>query len=492
MSSVEKISDLLARKAELAFGGGKDKMEKHAKDGSLGARARINALLDEDSFVEIGAFVSARNECTASDGVVTGYGTIDSRLVYVFSQDVTVLDGAIGEMYADKVQKVIDMASKMGAPVIGMFDSNGVRLKEGALAQKAMGKILSAFSCVSGVVPCISMVLGNCAGGSAIAAAMSDFVIINEKNGKMFVNGPDVIEATEGKVPPLDAKGNINESGNAHFVGADDISCIEIAKILLSYLPSNNLSDSFEYETGDDLNRACEILDNTDEISDVRVIVSEIADDKAYFEVQKDYASEISAGFIRINGSSVGVVASGGEELSGRAIQKAARFVRFCDCYNIPVLTITDVDGFKVSSAEEIWGLARKSAELMYAFCEATVAKVNLIVKKAYGTTAVMFNSKDAGADIVLAYPTACMAPLNPQAGIRMLMDDKLKAGVSPQNAENEYKETEASIYKAASLGCIDDIIVPSETRARITAAFEMLKSKRAAAPSRKHDNMPL
>ena len=492
MNSIEKVSDLLAKKAELALGGGKEKQDKQKQGGSMTARERIDALLDDGSFVEIGAFVSARNENTASDGVVTGYGTIDSRLVYVYSQDVTVLGGAMGEMYANKVCKVIDMAAKMGAPVIGMLDSNGVRLSEGAMAQSAMGKILNAVASISGVVPNISIVFGNCAGGSAIAAAMSDFVIMNEKNGKMFVNGPDVVEATEGKVPSVDAKGSVNESGNAHFIGSDDASCISLAKLLLSYLPSNNLSDAFEYETADDLNRPCEILDNIDAIEDTRVVVAEIADDKAYFEVQTDYATEASVGFIRVNGSSVGVIATCGKELTGRSVQKIARFVRLCDCFNIPVLTITDVDGFKVSAAEENWGLVRKSAELIYAFSEATVAKINLIVKKAYGSAAVLLNSKEAGADIVLAYPTAQMAPLAPGAGATMLYADKFKDGMNREELENEYKETEASIYKAASLGCIDDVIVPSETRARIAAALEMLKSKRASAPQRKHDNMPL
>jgi len=492
MSSIEKVSDLLAKKAQIALGGGKEKQDKQKQGGSMSARERIDALLDDGSFVEIGAFVSARNENTASDGVVTGYGTIDSRLVYVYSQDVTVLGGAMGEMYANKVCKVIDMASKMGAPIIGMLDSNGVRLSEGAMAQSAMGKILNAVASISGVVPNISIVFGTCAGGSAIAAAMSDFVIMNEKNGKMFVNGPDVVEATEGKVPAVDAKGSVNESGNAHFIGSDDASCINLAKLLLSYLPSNNLSDAFEYETADDLNRPCEILDNIDAIEDARVIIAEIADDKAYFEVQADYATEASVGFIRVNGASVGAVATSGKELTGRSVQKIARFVRLCDCFNIPVLTITDVDGFKVSAAEENWGLVRKSAELIYAFSEATVAKVNLIVKKAYGSAAVLLNSKEAGADIVLAYPTAQMAPLAPGAGATMLYADKFKEGMSREELENEYKETEASIYKAASLGCIDDVIVPSETRARIAAALEMLKSKRASAPQRKHDNMPL
>lgn len=492
MSSIEKVSDLLARKAEIALGGGKEEQEKQRQNGSMTARERIEALLDSGSFVEIGAFVTARDRDTAADGVITGYGTIDQRLVYVYSQDVTVLGGSMGEMYANKINKIVDMASKMGAPVIGMHDSNGVRLSDGPRVQRAMGRVLSSFANISGVVPNISIVFGNCAGGSAIAAAMSDFVIMNEKNGKMFVTGPDIIEATEGVMPQVGAEGSVKNNGNAHFIGKDDGECIEIAKLLLSYLPSNNLSDAFEYETADDLNRPCEILNDMDAIDDVRVVVAEIADDKAFFEIQRDYATDASIGFIRINGSVVGVVATSGDEISSRAAQKMERFVRFCDCYNTPILTITDVEGFTASAGEETWGLARKSAELMYAFVEATVPKVNLIVKKAYGTAYTLLNSKQGGADLILAYPTAQMAPLPPAAGVGMLYSDRLKAGESREALEKEYIETEASIYNAAKLGCIDDVIVPAESRARIVAAFEMLKSKRAGFPARKHDNMPL
>ena len=492
MSSINKVSELLAKKAEIALGGGKELQDKQRQGGNMTARERIDALLDSGSFVEIGAFISARDSETAADGVVTGYGTIDSRLVYVYSQDVTVLGGSMGEMYANKINKIVDMAAKMGAPVIGMLDSNGVRLSDGPRVQRAMGRVLSAFANISGVVPNISIVFGNCAGGSAIAAAMSDFVIMNEKNGKMFVTGPDIIEATEGKLPSADAEGSVNKTGNAHFIGNSDAECIEIAKLLLSYLPSNNLSDSFEYETADDLNRPCDVLNDMDSVGDVRVVVAEIADDKAYFEIQPNFVSEASTGFIRVNGSTVGVIATQGDEICSRAAQKMERFVRFCDCYNIPILTITDIEGFKASANEEAWGLARKSAELMYAFVEATVPKVNLIVKKAYGTAYTLLNSKQGGADLILAFPTAQMAPLPPAAGVGMLYSDRLKAGESREALEAEYAENEASIYKAASLGCIDDIIVPSETRARVVAAFEMLRSKRAGAPSRKHDNMPL
>lgn len=487
MNSIEKLTELLAKKSELAKGG-----EGKLKDGALSARQRVAMLLDEGSFIELGAFVSAREADTSADGVITGYGTVDGRLVYVYSQDESVLGGAIGEMYAEKICKIFKMASEMGAPVVGMLDSNGVRLQEGALAQAAMGKILNASASVSGVVPNISIVFGNCAGGSAIAAAMSDFVIMNEKNGRLFVNGPAVTEATTGKASPADAKANANESGNAHLLGADDSECVGLCRLLLTYLPSNNICDAFEFETEDDLNRTSDILSSVEDVTDVRVIVSEIADDKAYFELQAGYGEEISTGFIRLNGSCVGVIASNGAELTTNSASKCARFVRFCDSFNIPVFTVTDVDGFKVSCEEELNGLVKKSAQLTYAFSQATTAKVNLIVKKAYGTTGVIMNSKQLGADIVLCYPTAEIAPLNAQAGVRLLYADELKNGQNSDALCEAYKEKDASVYGAAALGFVDDIIDPRESRSRVIGAFEMLRSKRASAVNRKHDNMPL
>ena len=486
MNSTEKLTELLAKKSKIMEGG-----EGKIRSGALTARQRILSLFDDGSFIELGAFVQARDAQTSADGVVTGYGTVDGRLVYAYAQDMSVLSGAVGEMHADKICKIFELAAKMGAPIVGMLDSDGARLNEGTRSQAAMGKILSSVASVSGIVPNVSIVFGNCAGGSAIAATMSDFVIMNEESGRLFVNGPMVTEATTGEKAPSDANAN-NESGNAHLIGKDDAECIGIAKLLLTYLPSNNLTDAFEFETADDLNRATDSLASADEISDVRVIVSEIADDKAYFELQSTYASEITTGFIRLNGSCVGVVAASGEEMTANACGKAARFVRYCDCYNIPVLTITDVDGFKVSAKEECYGLARKSAELMYAFTTATTAKVNLIVKKAYGTMGVIMNSKQSGADIVLAYPTAEIAPLDAQAGTVMLYEDKLKAGENRDALIEQYKENEASVYAAAENGYVDDIIDPRESRSRVIGAFEMLRSKRASAANRKHDNIPL
>lgn len=492
MNSIEKVSELLEKKAEISLGGGKEKLEKQKQGGALSARERIAAFLDEGSFIELGMLISARTEKTAADGVITGYGTVDGRLVYVYSQDNTVYGGAIGENYGKKIVNIFDLALKTGAPVVGMLDSDGVRLGEGVAVQAATGAILSAAANASGVVPNISIVFGNCAGGSAVCAQMSDFVIVNGKKGRIFVNGPSVIEASTGKKAAGNAKYGMSVSGAAHLCGESDEQCIELAKLLLSYIPSNNLCDAPTFETADDINRTSPLLQSIDEVEDVRTAVSEVADDKAFFEIHPEYAEELKTGFIRLNGASVGVVASTGAPLGGCAMEKAARFVRFCDCYNIPVLTFTDTDGFTVNADEEKYGLARKGASLAHAFATATVAKVNVISKKAYTAAYTILNSKQLGADVVLAYPTAQAAPLDPKAGVGVLYSERLKNGESREALEAEYIEKEADIYTAAAMGCVDDVIDPAQTRQRVIAAFEMLAGKRVQSIARKHDNMPL
>ncbi len=495
MDTTERLALLRQAKSKAAQGGG-EKKRKTQPDAALTARARIDALLDEGSFIEIGALVSARNEYTAADGVVTGYGTVDERLVFVYSQDATVMGGAVGEMNADKICKIFDMAAKMGAPIVGMLDSCGARIGEGIEAQNAVAKLFAANARVSGVVPNISLVLGNCAGGAALAASMSDFVIINEKTGRMFVNGPTVIEASTGKKAKVDGKGSFAESGNAHFMGADDNACVEIARLLLSYLPSNNLSDPPVLECTDDLNRTSETLASIEGEYDMRTVIAETADDGAFLEVQSEYAKNAVTGFARFNGASVGIAANqpntGDGILTGRAIEKIARFVRFCDCFNIPVVTFTDTDGFAVSAAEEEWGLAKKGARMLYAFAEATVPKVNVIVGRAYGSSYAAMNSKQLGADIVLAFPQAEIAPLSSKTGVQLLYEDKLREGKSREELETAYKNIDASPLVAAAAGSVDDVIEPRETRCRIIAALEMLASKRESGVSRKHDNMPL
>jgi acetyl-CoA carboxylase carboxyltransferase component len=326
---------------------------------------------------------------------------------------------------------------------------------------------------------------------------MSDFVIMSEnENASLFVNSPSVVTASTGKKFEANAKACASLSGNVHFTAKGDDSCIETAKLLLSYLPSNNLCDVPEFECTDDLNRVSDSFMNIDGEYDVRSLIAAVADDGAFMESQITYADSAVTGFIRLNGATVGVVANQGNEkgsvLSGQAIEKMARFVRFCDSFNIAILTFTDVEGFAVSADEENWGIARKGARLLYAFTEATVPKVNVVVKKAYAGAYSAMNSKQTGADIVFAYPSAEIAAIAPAAGVGVLYADRLHAGESRESLIEEYKETVASPYNAAKLGFVDDIIIPGETRPRVIAAFEMLKSKRVSAPSRKHDNMPL
>lgn len=496
MSMDEKLAVRNAAKATIEAGGGADKQNKVKSSGKMLAGERLSNLFDEGSFIELDAFVSARNKNTAADGVVTGYGTVDGRLTFAYAQDPTVIGGCVGEMHGKKICKVYDMAAKMGAPVVAMIDSNGARLEEGVVAQAAVGEIMAAVSRVSGVVPTVCLVLGACAASSAIIAQMSDFVIMSEKGGaELFVNSPSVVTASTNKKFEADAKGAA-AAGNAHFTAKDDMMAIETAKLLLSYLPSNNLCDAPEFECADDLNRVSESFMNIDGEYDVRSLIAAVADDGAFMESHLTYAKGAVTGFIRLNGATVGVVANQGNEegslLGGQAIEKMARFVRFCDAFNIAILTFTDVEGFKVSADEENWGLARKSARLLYAFTEATVPKVNVVVKKAYGGAYASMNSKQTGADIVLAYPTALIAAIAPEAGVGVLYSDRLKAGESREALVEEYKEEVASPYNAAAMGYVDDIIIPGETRPRVIAAFEMLRSKRVSAPSRKHDNMPL
>ena len=496
MDTMEKLELLRQAKEKALQGGGEEKQNKQRSGGGLTARDRVLALLDEGSFIELGALISAKDGFTAADGVVTGYGTVDERLVYVYSQDATVMGGAVGEMNAEKICRIYDMAAKMGAPVVGMLDSCGVRVGEGIEAQAAMGKIFAAAAKLSGVVPTISLVLGNCAGGAALAASMSDFVIINEKTGRLFVNGPSVIQSATGKKAAVDGKGSYAVSGSAHFMGADDAACIASARLLLSYLPSNNLSDAMVLDCTDDLNRPGGSLESLEGEYDIRAAIAEVVDDGAFMEVQAEYAKTAVVGFARLNGASVGIAANQPKEcggvLTGQAIEKIARFVRFCDCFNLPVVTFTDVDGFAVSASEEEWGLARKGARMLYAFAEATVPKVNVIVGKAYGSGYAVMNSKQLGADVVFAFPQAEIAPLSSKTGVQLLYEDKLHEGKKREELEAAYKAVDASPLMAAAAGCVDDVIEPAETRSRVIAALEMLASKRVSGVSRKHDNMPL
>lgn len=481
METSEKLS--LLRKAK-------------AKGGKSVARERVQALLDEGSFIELGALATAKSGAEAADGVVTGYGTVDERLVFVYSQDPAVLGGAVGETHAKKICAIYEKAAKMGAPVVGILDSCGVRIDEGVRAQSAMASIFAAKAKISGVVPTISVVMGNCAGGAAMEASMSDFVIINEKTGRLFVNGPAVIKASTGKDAKVDAKGAYGVCGSAHLMAANDFECAQAARLLLSYLPSNNLCDSVALECTDDLNRLCPELEDIEGEFDMRIVIAQTVDDGALFELKAEYAKEAVVGFARINGVTVGVCANQPGQnsgcLTGSALEKISGFVRFCDCFNIPVVTFTSADGFAVSASEEEWGLAKKGAKMIYAFAQATVPKVNVIVGKAYGSSYCAMNSKELGADVVYAFPQAQIAPLSSAAGVQLLYEDKLHEGKKRSELEESYKKIDASPIIAAAEGAIDDVIEPAQVRCRVAAALEMLASKRESVIPRKHDNMPL
>lgn len=493
---MDKLGNLQNVKSEVLLGGGKEKIDKQHSLNKLTARERISYLLDEGSFVELDALVSQRmgieysDKKLACDGVVCGYGTIMERPVMIYSQDYTVLGASLGEMHANKILKVMDMAAKTGVPVIGLTESAGIRLKEGLNALDGLGKILAKASSLSGVVPQISVVMGPLAGIASSISALSDFTFMTNK-AYLFVNGPQVVKGDSHNDVTLESLGGSKkclENGKAHFAYDDDKACLDAVKNLLSYLPDNNLSDApFMGET-DDINRISSVLDTVSK-DDIYTIITEICDNGKFVEIQKEYAKNVVAGFIRLNGQSVGVVANNGL-LDTKGCEKAARFVRFLDSFNIPVLTFTNVDGFCVSLTEEDT-ITKAAANLISAYSEATVAKINVITKKASGGAYLCMGSKHIGADIVFSYPEAEISTLSSSAAANIMFKDDIAESDDPIKERNEkieeYKEKEANPYIAASLGFVDDVIEPSCSRQRIISAFMLLEGKRESNLSKKH-----
>ncbi len=471
--------------------------------GDMTARERIAMLFDAGSFVELDAFVTNRykelnltEKDAPAEGVITGYGTVDGRLVYAYSQDLAVLDGSVGEMGAKKILKVMDMAVKMGAPIVAICDSNGVRLEEGVDALCSFAKILNSSANISGVVPQISVVLGACAGGAAFLPAMSDFVFVVDNKTKMFLNAPSVVGEDITEFGGADA--HAENTGVASVRCATELECFANVKELLGYLPSNNLEMAPLYDCDDNLNRLSESLNAMDYDSyDMKSVISEIVDNNQIFEILPEFAKNIITCFARLNGATVGIVANQPAENEGLididASLKAARFVRFCDSFNIPVVTFTDAKGYAKDKAQENGGIIRHGAKLLYAFAEASVPKVNVIVKKAYGTAYVAMNSS---ADVTFAYPAAEVAVMDPNGAANIMFKDDIKNSVEPvktrQEKIDEYAKTIASPYVAASRGYIDDVIEPDSTRPRIISALEMLLSKRESRSAKKHGNIPL
>ena len=497
-------------------GGGADRIKKQHEGGKLTARERIDILLDPGSFVEIGRFVTHR--CTdfgmqeqkvLGDGVVTGYGTVDGRKVFVFAQDFTVFGGSLSGAYAQKICKVMDAAMKVGAPVIGLNDSGGARIQEGVESLAGYADIFLRNTLASGVVPQISAIMGPCAGGAVYSPAITDFILMVEGTSYMFITGPDVIKAvTHEEVTKEDLGGattHASKSGVCHLTSPDDKTCIAQIRELLSFMPSNNQEDPPFKPTQDPPTRDVPELDTMIPIEsnkpyDVKEVVRAVVDDGHLFEIAEQYAMNIVVGFARIGGRAVGVVANQPQVLAGvldnDSSMKAARFVRFCDCFNIPLVTFVDVPGFLPGTEQEYGGIIKHGAKLLFAFAEATVPKVTVILRKAYGGAYDVMASKHIRADVNLAFPTAEIAVMGPDGAVNIVRRNEIASAKDPVATKAEfvadYREKFANPYKAAELGFIDEVIYPRTLRARLHRALELYKDKRDANPPKKHTNIPL
>ncbi len=519
MAIEDKIRSLLDKRELAKLGGGQRRIDSQHKKGKLTARERIDLLLDEGSFEEFDMFVSHRctdfgieNEKYLSDGVVTGYGTIDGRLVYVFSQDFTVFGGSLSEMYAKKICKVMDQAMKVGAPVIGINDSGGARIQEGVQSLAGYAEIFQRNIMASGVIPQLSAIFGPCAGGAVYSPALTDFIIMSKTNSYMFVTGPKVVKTVTGEVVTDEELGGAmvhgSKSGVSHFVAEDEQEGILLLRKLLSYLPQNNLEDPPLIPCMDPIDRLEESLnyvipENPNKPYDVKDVIHLIADNNEFLEVARHFAPNIVTGFARFNGMSAGIVANQPSYLAGvldiNASRKAARFVRFCDAFNIPILTLVDVPGFLPGTAQEYGGIIIHGAKLLFAYGEATVPKVTVILRKAYGGAYDVMSSKHLRGDINYAWPSAEIAVMGPKGAIQVLYNKKLAEIEDPAEREvefhkyeEEYKTKFANPYDAASYGFIDDVIVPHTTRFRVIRAFQALSTKKDTNPAKKHSNLPL
>ncbi|MDF2591339.1 MAG: methylmalonyl-CoA carboxyltransferase [Clostridia bacterium] len=514
--SIDKINDLHSRLETIQAGGGEKRIEKQHKSGKMTARERINMLMDESSFVEIDAFMKHRctefgmeKEETPAEGVVTGYGTVDGRLVYVYAQDFTVNGGSLGEMHAKKICKVLDLALKMGAPVVGINDSGGARIQEGVDALSGYGQIFFRNTMASGVIPQISVIMGPCAGGAVYSPALTDFIFMVDKTSQMFITGPQVIKAVTGEEVTAEALGggmtHNSTSGVAHFLSQNEEACIAEIKKLLSFLPSNNMETAPIFDCQDDMNRLVEDLntiipESSNKAYDMKDIISNLVDNGDFFEVQPYFAQNIITGFARLNGASVGIIANQPKVLAGcldiNASDKAGRFIRTCDAFNVPILNLIDVPGFLPGTNQEYGGIIRHGAKMLYAYSEATVPIVNVITRKAYGGAYLAMCSKDLGADMVFAWPQAEIAVMGPDGAANIIFKRDIENAENPAAARAEkiqdYKDRFATPYIAASRGYVDDVIEPSTTRQRLISAFDMLSSKRETRPSKKHGNLPV
>jgi acetyl-CoA carboxylase carboxyltransferase component len=511
-----KIQHLRDLREKALLGGGAQRIERQHRRGKLTARERIELLLDKGSFRELDMFVTHRSTGFGleerkflSDSVVTGWGTIEGRLVYVFSQDFTVFGGSLGEVHAGKVCKVMDLAMKNGAPLIGLNDSGGARIQEGVVSLGAYADIFLRNVLASGVIPQISAVMGPCAGGAVYSPAMTDFIFMVKNTSHMFITGPEVIKAVTREEVTFEELGGAmthnSKSGVAHFAAENEEDCLHSVRRLLSYIPQNNMSDPPFVRSEDDPARRDPVLDSLVPESpnrpyDMKEIIRRVVDGGEFLEVHEYYARNIVVGFAHMGGYSVGIVAQQPSVLAGvldiDASKKGGRFVRFCDAFNIPVITFVDVPGFLPGVAQEHGGIIANGAKLLYAYCEATVPKITIITRKAYGGAYDVMSSKHIRGDINYAWPSAEIAVMGPDGAVNIIFRKELSEADDPEARREElvaeYREQFANPYVAAARGYIDDVIEPNETRPRVIEALEMLRNKRDTNPPKKHGNIPL
>ncbi len=512
MSNEEKVNRLEERHKIAEKGGGEERIKKQHDVGRLTARERVNLLLDAGSFVELDKFVTHRNTNFGmeknkifGDGVVSGYGKIDGRLVYVFAQDFTVFGGTLSRANADKIVKVMELALKNGAPVFGLNDSGGARIQEGVESLAGYADIFYLNTRSSGVIPQISAVLGPCAGGAVYSPALTDFILMTKQNSYMFVTGPDVIKTvTHEEVTQEELGGAMThnqKSGVAHMLAEDDEQAMMMLRELMGFIPSNNMEDPEIKPCTDDIYREDQSLDtfvpdDPNKPYDMKELITTVVDDKNFFEIMPHYAENIITGFARLGGRSVGIVGNQPQVLAGvldiESSMKGARFVRFCDAFNIPLVTFVDVPGFLPGTTQEFGGIIKHGAKLLYAYAEATVPKITVITRKAYGGAYDVMASKHLGADVNIAYPTSEIAVMGPEGAVNILYRKQNLTDEQKKEKVEEYKKQFASPYRAAELGYIDEIVYPRQTRLKLVQALDMTQNKTEALPPKKHGNIPL
>jgi acetyl-CoA carboxylase carboxyltransferase component len=516
MENTKKLEKLVGLRQKAKLGGGQKRIDAQHNKGKLTARERINILLDEGSFEEIDMFVTSTitsgEEVFYGDGVVTGHGTIDGRIVYIYAHDFTIFGGSLSETFAAKICKIMDMAMKVGAPVIGINDSGGARIQEGVRSLAGYAEIFQRNIMASGVIPQISIIYGPCAGGSVYSPSLTDFVMMSEENSYMFITGPKVVKSVTGEdISEADLGGaemHASVSGVSHFTAKTEEEGLATIRELMSFIPQNNMENAPEVECNDASNRIDESLndllpDNPNQPYDMMEVIKAVADNGDFFEVHAEYAQNIIVGFIRLNGKSTGIVANQPMRMAGvldcDASRKAARFVRFCDAFNIPILTFVDVPGFLPGSAQEREGIIIHGAKLMFAYGEATVPKVTVTIRKSYGGAHDVMSCKQLRGDFNYAWPTAEIAVMGASGAIEVLEGRKIAKMENPEEKQEfiaqktqEYQNAFANPYQAAAHGYIDDVIEPRNTRFRVIRAFKLLQTKKLTNPLRKHSNIPL